>query len=442
MREENISHPQQFKVRTATMPTQLQGSDLSHRGARALLLVLLIGTVLFVSFIWLGCAAKPKEGEAIPVVGVQVTAAERSDLQEKITIDSVIYPIQQAAIVTRVSAPVAKFYVGRGSHVHAGDLLAELENRDLKAAYDQAEANYLTATKSSLPQELDKAQLDLNAAKETYDAQQKAFESRQALYKQGAISRKDLEDATVNYTQAKNAYELAKKHFDSLKSFGAEQELKLAEAQLAAAKASLSYSEIRSPIDGVVTDRPNYAGEMPATGSPLITVMDLSRVIAKAHVAQQAARSIKVGSPATITVPGGGETVDGKVSLVSPALDPGSTTVEVWVEAANPGYKLKPGTSANVSIINQTVSQAVVVPAAAVITNPDGTATVMLVGVDNKPRSKAVKLGIKDGEKVQITEGLEGGETVVTVGAFELAKEDPDVLAKTTVTVQAPKEED
>jgi RND family efflux transporter MFP subunit len=211
---------------------------------------------------------------------------------------------------------------------------------------------------------------------------------------------------------------------------------------LAAAKASLSYSEIRSPIDGVVTDRPNYAGEMPATGSPLITVMDLSRVIAKAHVAQQAARSIKVGSPATITVPGGGEKVDGKVSLVSPALDPGSTTVEVWVEAPNPGYKLKPGTSASVSIINQTVSQAVVVPTSAVVTNPDGTSSVMLVGVDNKPRSKAVKLGIKDGEKVQITEGLEGGETVVTVGAFELAKMDPDVLARTTVTVQAPKEED
>ena len=70
------------------------------------------------------------------------------------------------------------------------------------------------------------------------------------------------------------------------------------------ANATLSYTKITSPIDGVVTDRPYYPGETPATGTPVITVMDLSQIVARSHVAQLEAASLKVGDPATITVPG------------------------------------------------------------------------------------------------------------------------------------------
>jgi len=399
-----------------------------------------------------GCSSK-EPAEPGPVVTVQVAPAEKTTIERHVASEAILYPLHQAVITPKISAPVSKFYVERGSHVRAGELVAELENRDLQGAaaeskgtYDQAEANYETTIKAALPEEVQKAQLDVNAAKEALDAAQKVYDARQTLFQQGAIAHKDLEDATVSLTQARNAYEIAQKHLQGLQGAGHQREVQAATAQLAAAKghyqsaaAQLSYSEIQSPIDGVVTDRPIYPGEMASSSSPLMTVMDLAQVIAKAHISQQLASLLKVGDAATISA-AGPETADqpGKVTLVSPALDPGSTTVEVWVQAANPGERLKPGASVRLSIVAETVKDAIVVPAAAVITGSDGATSVMVVAAGNKPVAKSVKLGVRDGDNVQVTEGLAGGEQVVTVGAFELAKEDPDVLEKTKVQVQTP----
>jgi RND family efflux transporter MFP subunit len=169
--------------------------------------------------------------------------------------------------------------------------------------------------------------------------------------------------------------------------------------------------------------------------------MDLSQIVARAHISQMEAASLKVGNPATISIPGQLSVVKGRVSLVSPAVDPNSTTVEVWVQAPNPKESLRPGTSVRVAIVGETVPQTVVIPQAALLTTPDGINTVIVLDSDNTPSKKHVKVGIRDSElkTVQVTDGLQGGERVVTVGAFELANEDDPILAKTKIQVQAPK---
>lgn len=414
-----------------------------HILGAAALLALGLGSV--------GCSNKG-EGGAGPLVSVQVVPVERRTIERKATSQAVLFPLQQAAIVPKINAPVRKFYVERGSRVRAGQLLAELENRDLTAsvtenqgAYEQAQATYETTTRASLPETVRKAELDLKAAKETLDSAQKVFDGRQMLYKQGAAPRKDLDDAAVALTQAHNQYVLAQQRLEALQAFGRAQELKAAEGQLTAAKgrfenaqAQLGYSEIRSPIDGVVTDRPLYPGEMPAPGAPIITVMDISQVIAKAHIGQQEAQSLRVGNSATLVVPGVDAEYSGKVTVVSPALDPNSTTVEVWVQAANRGWQLKPGISVRVTIIAETVPNTVVIPATALLTAQDGSTSVILAR-DDRPEQVSVKTGIRDGDNVQITEGLKGGEQVVTAGAYELSQEDPDVLKKTKLQIVTPK---
>src|ERR1700686_4704896 len=91
-----------------------------------------------------GCATKPAADDA-PVVTEQVGAAENDAIQRKVTADATIYPLDQAAIVTKVAAPVKKFYVVRGSQVHAGQLLAELENQDLAGAVTENQGGVLQA---------------------------------------------------------------------------------------------------------------------------------------------------------------------------------------------------------------------------------------------------------------------------------------------------------
>ena len=115
----------------------------------------------------------------------------------------------------------------------------------------------------------------------------------------------------------------------------AQGNLDSAKGKYLGAQAELSYTEIRSPIDGVITDRPLFAGETAAAGAALVTVMDTSALIAKLHIAQVQAQQLALGAPATLTVPGVEQPVPAKVSLISPALDPGSTTVEVWLRVEN-----------------------------------------------------------------------------------------------------------
>jgi RND family efflux transporter MFP subunit len=395
------------------------------------LVVVLAGGLLFS-----GCGAKG-EVEASPTVTVQVDAAEKGPIQRKVVTDAVLYPLDQAAIVPRVVSSVKKWYVDKGSHVKAGQLLGELENQDLAGAAMKSQGGYAQA-EVTYQMTMQKSAQDLKFAKQSLDSAQKFYDGRAALYKEGAVSAKDLDDASVALSQAKNTYDLSQKQYD----------LKVAEGAMNAAKgdtenanATLSYTKITSPISGVVTDRPNYPGETPAAGNPVITVMNLSQIVARSHVAQLEAASLKVGDPATITIPGQPTLVKGRVTLVSPAVDPNSTTVEVWVQAPNPKESLRPGTSVRVAMVAQTVPQAIVIPQAALLTSPDGINTVIVLDSDNKPSKKKVKVGIRDSESktVQVTDGLQGGERVVTVGAFELASEDDPVLAKTQIQVQAPK---
>ncbi len=111
----------------------------------------------------------------------------------------------------------------------------------------------------------------------------------------------------------------------------AKGQLSSAKGKYLAAEAQVSYSAVRSPITGVVTERPLFSGETANSGSSLITVMDTSSLIAKVHLAQTVAQQLKVGDDASVLIPAVEKAVPAKVFLVSPALDPGSTTVEVWL---------------------------------------------------------------------------------------------------------------
>jgi len=390
-----------------------------------------------------GCSSeKPDQG---PVVSVQVAPVEKTTIEHTVTAQAILFPKQQSAIVPKISAPVQKFLVQRGSAVKQGQLLAVLENRDLsaaaqdtKGALDQAQATYETTTAATLPEEIRKAEGDAQTAQQALDAQDKIFESRQQLFEQGALPRKELDQSRVDVTQARNQSAIANKHLDALLAIGKQQELKAAAGQLESAKgkylgaaAQLSYSEIRSPISGVITERPLYPGEMAAVGIPLLTVMDISSVIAKAHIPQNDAAALKVGDKGTMSAPGIEKPIEGTVTIVSPALDPNSTTVEVWFEAKNPKHELKPGTSVQVSLTAQTVKDALVVPTSSVLTAPDGSTTVMIAGSDGLAHQQMVKIGIRNGDGTQIVEGVKEGDKVVSNGAYGL----PD---KTKIKVEAP----
>ncbi|HEX4772832.1 MAG TPA: efflux RND transporter periplasmic adaptor subunit [Bryobacteraceae bacterium] len=392
-------------------------------------------TLLAGSLLLLGCAGKPKSGEADDAESatpVQVEAAKTATIHQTVTAEAVLYPVRQAGIVPKISAPVKRLLVERGTHVTEGQLLVVLENRDLSALaqegrglYQQAQAAYETTTRATVPEDLKKAATDLDAARIAVDAAKKVYESRQNLLKEGAIAQKLVDDARVALAQAQAQFDVAQQRFNDVQTVGHTEQLKSAGAQLDAAKAHLegaetqaSYAEIRSPINGIVSDRPLNVGEMVSSGSAVISVVDISEVIARANLPVAKAAGIKTGDAATISGPGGD--IAGRVTVVSPAVDPNTTTIEVWVQAKNPEERLKPGLTTQLTIQVADIPNAITVPVSALLSSDEGGEKVMIVGSDSLAHEQPVKIGVRDGDDVQILSGVKPGDRVITQGALGL----------------------
>lgn len=409
-----------------------QASALRLRASiRLWLAIFLTTTVLGPMLLFTGC----KKDVPAPVeVSVQAEKPEQGLLSEHMVVDAVLAPFAQAAITPKISAPVKRFYVQRGSHVKEGELLVTLEDADLAAAaqdnkgsYEAAQAAYATTTKAQVPEDTQRAELDLAQAQANLGLSESIVKSRKQLFEQGAIPGRDLDTAEAALVQTQAAYNTARMHLESLRKVSREAALQAAKGQLTSAEGKLkgadalvSYSVIRSPISGVVTDRSLFAGETAAAGTTLITIMDTSSLLAKAHIAQSVAQRIKLGDEAEVKVPGMEQVVNAKVSMISPALDPGSTTVEVWLTINNKNENLKSGTPVKISITGRTVAQALKIPLLAVLTADDGVKSVMVIGPDGSAHRKVVTLGISDGEDVQVLSGIAATDQVITVGVYGL----------------------
>jgi HlyD family secretion protein len=213
------------------------------------------GTALLVGMAG-GCSKEEKEKE--PEVSVQTTPAEKKDISQVISEEAVIFPLQQATVAPKITSTIKQLLVRRGTPVKKGQLLALLENADLSAAalasqgdFQQAEATYATTIGASLPQQIQKAELDAASAKSAADAQEKIYISRKDLFQKGAIPRRDLDAAEVAFVAARSQNEQAQKQLADLQRVGKDQALKSAQAQRLSAegkylgaKAQLSYSEI------------------------------------------------------------------------------------------------------------------------------------------------------------------------------------------------------
>jgi RND family efflux transporter MFP subunit len=401
---------------------------------------------LMLTLMLAGCSSSKDEAkkEEEPVRPVELTEVQRDSIERVIAVDGILRALNQSGVTPKISAPVKKFLVNRGDHVRQGQLVAELENRDLaaavadaKGAVEQAEATLRNVSNASVPDELSKAQADVTAARQSMDAAQKLVESRQQLLQQGAIARRLVDEAGVAYAQAKSQFDTAQTHLTSVQAVGRVEDVKIvsaqvdsAKAKLAAAQAQLSYAEIYSPLSGVVAERPVFEGELAVPGMPLLTIMDISSVIARVNVPQAEAGYVKVGQAARIVSVDGIEAA-GKVTTVSPAVDPQGTTLEVWVQAANPGEKLRPGGTVHVTINAETVRNAVVVPPAALLPSSEGGSSVIVVGQDMVAHEHKVQAGIRTPNKVQILSGVDAGARVVIAGGLGLQEGAKVKLAET-----------
>jgi HlyD family secretion protein len=403
--------------------------------------ILAVLLVLLIAAIWLLTAKKetPEEQEAV-VVSVKVAKAERDSIASEVTALGTIFPRHEATVSSKIAGQIKQVALLKNKSVKEGEIIATLEARDIQAqraeaaaALEEARVNLRSTTGGSIPQTQAQDEKAVRDAQANVNNARALYERRVNLYEQGGISKKDVEASKLALDTAENDLRLAeatarlhKMTINPNDRAAAEAKVKQAQDRVNGLDTQLSYATIRAPFSGVITDQFQFQGEFASPGGKLFTIGDVSDVIAKAPIADSVAASLKVGDPVKVLpqdLPG--EELEGTISLISRATDPQNRTVEIWVNLKNEGARLRANTAAKVVVSTQSASDVIVVPASAVTlaTTTSNEGTVMVVDDQSIAHEKKVTVGIRTKDKIEVTSGLNVGETIVIEGNYALPDE-------------------
>ena len=420
--------------------TRVRRDGMTPRQRNVLIISLVFAVVALVLLgvlVWRWRHPAEAETEPTRLVSVKVAKAEKQSIAAQVIAVGTIFPRDKADVGAKISAQIKRMALLKNKVVRAGEVIALLESRDLQAqraeavaALNEARANERSIATGTIPQNNAQDQKAVRDARAKLTNARATYQRRLVLYQQGGISKKDLETSQLDLTTAENELRLAEqtvtlrttslnpndRALAAAKTAGAQQHLATLDAQL-------SYATIRAPITGIVTDQFQYEGEFAAAGGKLVTIADISEVIVKAPFADTVVSELKVGDPAAVLpTDTSSEEMKGRITLLSRSSDPTNRTVEVWVTLANGAGKLRANGSAQVTISANSKTDAVVVPASAVTLEASNAdeGTVMVVDAASAAHETKVTVGIRTGDKMEITSGLQGGETVVIEGNFSL----------------------
>jgi HlyD family secretion protein len=398
--------------------------------------LVVLALVILVIWRWKHSASE-SEKEVTPIVSVKVVKAEKGNIAAQITAVGTIWPREKADVGAKISAPIKQMALLKNKVVRAGEVIAVLESRDLQAqraeavaALNEARANERSLVTGTIPKTNAEDQKALFDARAKVNTARATYERRRLLYENGGISKKDLESSQLDLTTAEDELRLEEQTV-SLRARSlnpndrALAEARTAQAQqhLATLDAQVGYATIRSPITGIVTDQFQYEGEFASAGGKLVTIADTSTVIVKAPFADTVAAQLKTGDAATVLpTDASAEEMKGQITLLSRSSDPTNRTVEVWVTLGNGAGKLRANGAAQVTVSANSKNDAIVVPASAVTLESSNAdeGTVMVVDAQNVAHETKVTIGIRTADKIEIAEGLQGGETVVIEGNYAL----------------------
>jgi RND family efflux transporter MFP subunit len=321
-----------------------------------------------------GAAAGPVDN-SLP--SVMVTRVKTAVLERQVTLPGTVRPYQEATLYAKVGGYLRSIAVDRGDRVRAGQVVAELEVPEI-----QAEMGKLAA-------ELEAAAVE---KKRLFDAAQRAPD---------LVTPQALDSARAKHD--------------------------IAAANLERTRTLLGYAKLTAPFTGVITKRwvdrgafiPAATSSSAARSAAVVTLMDFSRVRVDVAVPETEVPRVRVGLPASLSVSEiPGKTFAGRVTRIAYALEDATRTMGTEIEIPNADGALRPGMYASVRIGLERRTDALLVPAEAVVTQKGQSFAFTVAG--GRARKVALRTGLDDGVRVEVLAGLAPGEMVVVAGAQAL----------------------
>ncbi len=319
-----------------------------------------------------GKGRRPEGGRPpLPSMAVATTPALRGDIDTYYSASASLDPDKQAAVLSRVNGVIQKVLAEEGDRVQEGQPLLLIDDTEYRHRLVQAEV------------ELEMLRLRWNRTEE--------------MASTGLVSVEALDESASQF--------------------------KAAEATWALASLDLSYTKVASPFTGRVVMRSVDQGQNVSNGTPLFTLADMGRLLARVHVPAREFRSIQTDQAVQLMVDSTGDRLTGSIDLISPVVDSQSGTIKVTVAIDDYPPTTRPGDFAQVSIITDRHLETLLVPRIAVLTEHEERVVYLADG--ETAARRVVKVGFEDDDSAEILEGLDEGDSVIVQGQRSLADGQP-----------------
>jgi HlyD family secretion protein len=357
----------------------------------------------------------------------KLAKVERGDLARSVVATGKIWPIQKVEIKSKASGIVKRILVDAGARVKSGQPLVELDRDEIEAQVNQAKAQLQGAEANLNSSQADYERAKVDAEGVDVPSLQRAYERAQQMAKEGVVSAQALDDAQRNYQLAVNKRDVARAQLAVAKSKIVQAQASVAQnrASLAQLEEQLSYTTITAPIDGIILSKDVEVGDavssilvLGSSATLVMTLGDTSEVYVKGKVDESDIGKVHLGQPARIKVESfKDKTFNGRVTKIAPmgVEKDNVTTFEVWVSITNPDGQLKAEMTANAEIVLDEHKNVLQVPEGALIYDKDKKASVEVPDPSAKDgkRKVAVNIGISNGAKTEVLNGLSEGQQVV-----------------------------
>jgi HlyD family secretion protein len=357
----------------------------------------------------------------------KLAKVEKGDLAKSVVATGKVTPIIKVEVKSKASGIVKNLLVDYGDHVKKGQLLAQLDKIEIEAQVAQSKAALEAAEANLKSSQADFERAKVDAEGPDVPLLKRAYERNVNMAKDGVVSTSSLEDAQKNYEMALNKQNVSKAQVTVLKAKIAQSQAQVAEdeANLKQLEEQLSYTDITSPIDGIVLSRDVQMGDavssilvLGSTATLVMTLGDTSEVYVKGKVDESDIGKVYLGQRARIKVESfKDKTFDGKVTKISPmgVEKDNVTTFEVRVSIQNPGGELKAEMTANAEVILEEHKNVLQIPEGAILYDKDKKASVEIPDPKGKEGKNklSVNIGISNGAKTEVLSGLKEGDQVV-----------------------------
>jgi HlyD family secretion protein len=360
----------------------------------------------------------------------RLATVERGPMVRSVVATGKIEPITKVEIKSKANGIIERLAADVDHQVEAGQILAELDKENLRARLREARANFEAARAALSAAEAQVAKYEVEAEAPEVAFAKNAFDRARSLNEQKLVSQEALDQARTTYEQAVNRQRAA-----AAQSLIGRAKVNEARAQVAQAGAAVERAEeelanatIKAPIRGTVLTRDVELGSpvssilnLGANASLVMTLGDIQKVFVRGKVDEADIGMVKLGLPARITAESFKDKVfSGRVTQISPigVEKDNVTTFEVEVSIDNPGQELKANMTANAEIVLDEHADALIIPEAAIAYDSQKEASVVVADptADKGRRTVKVKVGIGNGTKTEVLDGLKQGERVVLPG--------------------------